>query len=147
MSNIYIAKIIADQCYSPERGDRLCNVVVMTSYKAARTWLKEQRNYYQNALDFLKLKFRQDNRTWEYYNELGYNYKKEEFADLTREFEKRFPDISLKTFNELNWIEFTIFKVVPHKEYNQKDSIIRNHDFGKLVEKLDNICPLFDKKN
>ena len=147
MSNIYIAKIIADKHMSPQRDAELCNVVVMTSYKAARTWLKEQRNYYQSALDFLKLWFKQTNNNWEYRNELVWNFNKEKYFDLTKEFDTRFPDISLRTFDELNWIEFTIFKVVPHKEYNQKDSIIRNHDFGKLVEKLDNICPLFDKKN
>lgn len=61
MANIYVAKIIADRCFEPIRKRFICNATVKANFNAAFTWLKEQRNYYQKALDFLKERFKENN--------------------------------------------------------------------------------------
>ena len=144
MSNIYVSKIIADRCLEPIRKKYICNSIVKTNFNAAFTWLKEQRNYYQKALDFLKERFKENNYTWDYYNYLAFYRKELELKDLNY-FNNYFQDIEIGVFTELNKIEFQIVKITLDKEYNCQKRIIKDLNFGEIVAYLDDINPDYDK--
>lgn len=144
MKNIYVTKIIADRCLEPIRKRFICNATVKTNFNAAFTWLKEQRNYYQKALDFLKERFKENNYDWSYYNYLAFYRKELKLKDINY-FNNYFPDIEIGVFTELNTIEFKIVKITLDKEYNCQKRIIKDQNFGEIIAYLDDINPDYDK--